>query len=212
MGISPYRYKVLAFTVASLFGGVSGFLYMVAVQYTSPETLSFGHSISLLARWSSAVRAASSDRSSAVRTTSRAAGDKRDRPEPHHDHPGRRPPRRAVRPAGRPGQPAPPDPPADAAHIVGRPRTDRRRRPPPSDSRPRRECTERHREARTSMNMRRRARGVDRRRRHDLRRRARARGVLRGGEPAGEGMRRAELPRRAPASPTRASRSASRAR
>ena len=49
MGISPYRYKVLAFTVASLFGGVSGFLYMVAVQYTSPETLSFGHSISLLA-------------------------------------------------------------------------------------------------------------------------------------------------------------------
>jgi branched-chain amino acid transport system permease protein len=49
MGISPYRYKVLAFTIASLFGGVSGFLYMVAVQYTSPETLSFGHSISLLA-------------------------------------------------------------------------------------------------------------------------------------------------------------------
>lgn len=49
MGISPYRYKVLAFTVASLFGGASGFLYMVAVQYTSPETLSFHHSISLLA-------------------------------------------------------------------------------------------------------------------------------------------------------------------
>ncbi len=49
MGISPYRYKVLAFTIASILGGVSGFLYMVAVQYTSPETLSFGHSISLLA-------------------------------------------------------------------------------------------------------------------------------------------------------------------
>jgi branched-chain amino acid transport system permease protein len=49
MGVSPYRYKVLAFTVASLFGGVSGFLYMVAVQYTSPETLGFGQSISLLA-------------------------------------------------------------------------------------------------------------------------------------------------------------------
>lgn len=49
MGISPYRYKVLAFTVASIFGGVSGFLYMVAVQYTSPETMSFHHSISLLA-------------------------------------------------------------------------------------------------------------------------------------------------------------------
>ncbi|GAA3922303.1 branched-chain amino acid ABC transporter permease [Microbacterium invictum] len=49
MGISPYRYKVMAFTVASIFGGVSGFLYMVAVQYTSPETMSFHHSISLLA-------------------------------------------------------------------------------------------------------------------------------------------------------------------
>jgi branched-chain amino acid transport system permease protein len=49
MGVSPYRYKVLAFTVASLIGGVSGFLYMVVVQYTSPETMSFGHSIQLLA-------------------------------------------------------------------------------------------------------------------------------------------------------------------
>jgi branched-chain amino acid transport system permease protein len=49
MGVSPYRYKVLAFTVASLIGGVSGFLYMVVVQYTSPETMSFGHSIELLA-------------------------------------------------------------------------------------------------------------------------------------------------------------------
>jgi branched-chain amino acid transport system permease protein len=49
MGISPYRTKVMAFTIAALIGGVSGFLYMVVVQYTSPETLSFGHSISLLA-------------------------------------------------------------------------------------------------------------------------------------------------------------------
>lgn len=49
MGVSPYRYKVLAFTIASLIGGVSGFLYMVVVQYTSPETLHFGHSIELLA-------------------------------------------------------------------------------------------------------------------------------------------------------------------
>ena len=48
MGISPYRYKVLAFTIASLIGGVSGFLYMVVIQYTSPETMSFGHSIELL--------------------------------------------------------------------------------------------------------------------------------------------------------------------
>ncbi|MGM7671421.1 branched-chain amino acid ABC transporter permease [Microbacterium sp. A93] len=49
MGISPYRYKVLAFTIASMVGGVSGFLYMVVIQYTSPETLAFHHSISLLA-------------------------------------------------------------------------------------------------------------------------------------------------------------------
>lgn len=49
MGVSPYRYKVLAFTVASIFGGASGFLYLAAVQYTSPETLSFGHSIALVA-------------------------------------------------------------------------------------------------------------------------------------------------------------------
>jgi len=49
MGISPYRYKVLAFTVASLVGGVSGFLYMAVVQFTSPETMSFSHSVALLA-------------------------------------------------------------------------------------------------------------------------------------------------------------------
>jgi branched-chain amino acid transport system permease protein len=49
MGISPYRYKVMAFTVAAIIGGVAGFLYMAVVQYTSPETMSFGHSITLLA-------------------------------------------------------------------------------------------------------------------------------------------------------------------
>ncbi|MBU4464340.1 MAG: branched-chain amino acid ABC transporter permease [Actinobacteria bacterium] len=49
MGISPYRYKVIAFTIASILGGVSGFLYMAAIGYTSPETMSFGHSITLLA-------------------------------------------------------------------------------------------------------------------------------------------------------------------
>lgn len=49
MGISPYNYKVLASTVAALIGGVSGFLYMVVLQYTSPETLHFGHSIALVA-------------------------------------------------------------------------------------------------------------------------------------------------------------------
>jgi len=49
MGISPYRYKVMAFTVASLIGGVSGFLYMAVIQFTSPETMTFSHSITLLA-------------------------------------------------------------------------------------------------------------------------------------------------------------------
>lgn len=49
MGISPYGYKVLAFTVASIIGGLSGFLYMFVVEYTSPETMAFHHSITLLA-------------------------------------------------------------------------------------------------------------------------------------------------------------------
>lgn len=49
MGISPYRYKVMAFTIAALIGGVAGFLYMIVIQYTSPETLAFHHSINLLA-------------------------------------------------------------------------------------------------------------------------------------------------------------------
>lgn len=49
MGISPYRYKVLAFTIASLFGGVAGFLYLAIVQYTSPETLNFHNSINMVA-------------------------------------------------------------------------------------------------------------------------------------------------------------------
>lgn len=49
MGISPYRYKVLAFTISALIGGVSGFLYMLIIQFTSPETLSFPHSIELVA-------------------------------------------------------------------------------------------------------------------------------------------------------------------
>ncbi|CAN5225989.1 branched-chain amino acid ABC transporter permease [soil metagenome] len=49
MGISAYRYKVLAFTIDSLFGGAAGFLYIAIVQYTSPETLSFATSINLVA-------------------------------------------------------------------------------------------------------------------------------------------------------------------
>ncbi|WP_138758881.1 branched-chain amino acid ABC transporter permease [Modestobacter altitudinis] len=49
MGVSPYRTKVLAFTIASLLGGVSGFMYLAVVQYTSPETLTFFTSINLVA-------------------------------------------------------------------------------------------------------------------------------------------------------------------
>lgn len=49
MGVSPYRTKVLAFTIASLLGGVSGFMYLAIVQYTSPETLVFATSINLVA-------------------------------------------------------------------------------------------------------------------------------------------------------------------
>ena len=49
MGISPYRYKVMAFTIASMFGGVAGFLYLGIVQYTSPETLNFHASINMVA-------------------------------------------------------------------------------------------------------------------------------------------------------------------
>lgn len=48
MGVSAYRYKVLAFTVASLFGGAAGFLYVAIVQFTSPETMSFHSSINMV--------------------------------------------------------------------------------------------------------------------------------------------------------------------
>ena len=49
MGVSSYRYKVIAFTIAALYGGAAGFLYLVAVQFVSPESLSFVVSINLLA-------------------------------------------------------------------------------------------------------------------------------------------------------------------
>jgi len=48
MGISPYRTKVLAMTIAAMIGGVAGFLHLVVNQYTSPDTMSFGHSIELV--------------------------------------------------------------------------------------------------------------------------------------------------------------------
>ena len=49
MGVSAHRYKVLAFTIASFYGGAAGFLYLVAVQYTSPELLSFLVTVNMLA-------------------------------------------------------------------------------------------------------------------------------------------------------------------
>ena len=103
MGISPYRYKVLAFTIASLIGGVSGFLYMVVVQYTSPETMSFGHSITLLA--SMVIGGAGSILGLSARRRllrARAAADERRRLEPHRRAAGRHPPGDPVRAAGGP--------------------------------------------------------------------------------------------------------------
>ena len=49
MGIAVQRYKLLAFTVAALCGGVAGFLHVVAVQFISPETLILQFSIFMLA-------------------------------------------------------------------------------------------------------------------------------------------------------------------
>lgn len=48
MGVSPYRYKVLAFTIAAVYGGVAGFLLVVWGQFTSSETLAFHTSIDLV--------------------------------------------------------------------------------------------------------------------------------------------------------------------
>lgn len=48
MGVSPYRYKVLAFTIAAIYGGVAGFLLIVWGQFTSSETLAFHGSIDLV--------------------------------------------------------------------------------------------------------------------------------------------------------------------
>lgn len=40
-GIDGYRYRLLAFTASALYGGAAGFLYLVAVQYVTPQTLVF---------------------------------------------------------------------------------------------------------------------------------------------------------------------------
>ncbi|MGH3321660.1 MAG: branched-chain amino acid ABC transporter permease [Streptosporangiaceae bacterium] len=49
MGIQVRRYKILAFSVAALCGGVAGWQYIVIVQFMSPTTLALGFSISMLA-------------------------------------------------------------------------------------------------------------------------------------------------------------------
>ncbi len=48
MGISPYRTKVLAMTIAAMIGGVAGFLYLIPNSYVSPDVMSFGHAIELV--------------------------------------------------------------------------------------------------------------------------------------------------------------------
>lgn len=48
-GVPVTHYKVLAFTICAVYGGIAGGLYVVAVQFISPETLILTLSISLLA-------------------------------------------------------------------------------------------------------------------------------------------------------------------
>jgi branched-chain amino acid transport system permease protein len=47
-GVAVHRYKMLAFTIAGLCGGVAGWLYLVAVQFVSPAVLQLNLSVSLL--------------------------------------------------------------------------------------------------------------------------------------------------------------------
>jgi branched-chain amino acid transport system permease protein len=48
MGVPVTRYKVMAFTVSALCGGLAGWLCLVAVQFISPETLHFNLAILML--------------------------------------------------------------------------------------------------------------------------------------------------------------------
>lgn len=48
-GVPVTRYKILAFTICATYGGIAGVLYLMAVQFISPETLILTLSISLLA-------------------------------------------------------------------------------------------------------------------------------------------------------------------
>lgn len=49
MGISAHRYKVVAFTIAACYGGAAGFLYVLVVQFASPDLLNFQVAINMLA-------------------------------------------------------------------------------------------------------------------------------------------------------------------
>ena len=207
MGISPYRYKVLAFTIASLIGGVSGFLYMVVVQYTSPETMSFGHSIELLVAM--VIGGAGSIVGLAARRRvlrGRPAADERRRPEPHGAAAGRAPAGRAVRPPRRPRVAAPRGDARAAAlspPVAATPRHRPRRRRPQGRAPRRRNPIQRGKVAHEH------ALSIAEGARH--RRRVGARGdgqrAAAGGTPAAAAMRPRVRP--APASPTPRSRSAS---
>ena len=48
-GVAVTRYKILAFTVCATYGGIAGVLYVITVQFISPETLILTLSISMLA-------------------------------------------------------------------------------------------------------------------------------------------------------------------
>jgi branched-chain amino acid transport system permease protein len=47
-GVAVHRYKVLAFTVAGLCGGIAGWLYLVTEQFVSPAVLQLNLAVSLL--------------------------------------------------------------------------------------------------------------------------------------------------------------------
>jgi branched-chain amino acid transport system permease protein len=49
MGVPVQGYKIMAFTVAAVCGGVAGWLYLIAVQFISPDSLLLTLSISMLA-------------------------------------------------------------------------------------------------------------------------------------------------------------------
>jgi len=47
-GVDGYRARVLAFTMSSIFAGAAGFMYLLAVQYVTPNTMAFLSSLYLI--------------------------------------------------------------------------------------------------------------------------------------------------------------------